>query len=252
MRLIFSLALLLSFSSSYAVDFTKLSRSEPVTTTYPATFKCYVDVALFLNTKDSTTEPIFLTVSYIIGKDTLNDRIQVNGNTNKVIKQLFLDEEERLTVSLRLNNENLQTFDEIEGSLRVVRNPDFKPSDEHGKTEFLSDVWKSDQTPLFRIASKDSVPHTFRLKMSFSEQFEFDNFYFKIKVISPKDGIIVLDKSLAVNESANLSLRPRSFSLDIKEIDMTMPGTYYFQIIPNMASNRVNGISKISYEIVSE
>lgn len=252
MRILISLTLLVLSSNLFAVDFTKLSRSQPVSTTYPATFKCYVDVALFLNLGDAVQHPTFLTLQYVIGTDTLHDRIEVSGNVNKVVKQLFLDEEERLTVSLSLNNQETENIEGIEGSLRVVRNPDFKPTEDQGKTEFLSNVWKSDQTPLFRIVNKDSVPQFFRLKMAFTEQFEFDRFYFKVKVISPKEGIVILDKTLVVNESTDLEMRPESFALDLEEIDMTTPGTYYFQIIPNMVSNRVNGVGDIGYEIVPE
>lgn len=238
--------------SSFGVDFSKLSRNEAVSTTYPANFKCYVDVALFLKTGEDVNGPLFLTVSYILGSDTLNDQIKVDGNTNQVIKQLFLDEEERLTVSVKLNNENIEQVEGIEGSLRIVRNPDFKPTDDQGKTEFLSGVWKSDQTPLFRIVNKDSVPQFFRLKMMFNEQFEYDKLYFKLKVISPIVGIQVLEKSVGIHESDERKMTNKSFEIDVKEIEMLKPGTYYFQVIPNMTASRVNGVEKVGYEIVRE
>lgn len=252
MRFLLSIALLMFATTSSAVDFTKLSRSEPISTTYPASFKCYVDVDLFLNLGENSPKPIYLILQYTIGADTIHDRIQVSDNINNVVKQLFLDEEERLTVSVFLNNEEIDVVKGIEGSLRIVRNPDFKPTEDQGKTTFLSNVWKSDQTPLFRIVNNDSVAQYFRLKLELTEQFEFDRLYFKMKVISPADGIVVLNKSIQVNESYKLTMRPKSFSLDMKEVDMTIPGTYYFQVIPNMMSNRVNGINKIDYEIVRE
>lgn len=252
MRYLFVVLFSLTTLTASAVDFTKLSRSQAVSTTYPATFKCYVDVALFLKPDKEANGPLYLTVSYIIGSDTLNDKIKVEGNTNSVIKQLFLDEEERLTVSVRLNNENLEQVENIEGSLRIVRNPDFKPTDDQGKTAFLSGVWKSDQTPLFRIVNKDSVPQFFRLKMDFNEQFEYDKLFFKLKVISPSVGIQILEKSITIHESHIVDTREKSFSLDFKEIEMIKPGTYYFQVIPDMAVTRVNGVEKVNYEIVKE
>lgn len=251
MRFIFLTLLTIFCSSSFAVDFTSLSRDEPVSTTYPATFKCYVDVALSLKL-EQTKRPLYLTVTYIIGNDTMNDQITASDDLNIVLKQLFLDDTERLTVSVKLNNQDTEEVSGIEGSLRIVRNPDFKPTDDQGKTEFLSGVWKSDQTPLFRIVNKDSVPQFFRLKINFNEQFEFDRFFFKMKVISPSVGIQLLDKEIVVNEDRSVSSRARSFSLDMKEIDMEIPGTYYFQIIPNMSAGRVNGIGKVDYEIVRE
>lgn len=252
MRFFLALALMIQAANSFGVDFTKLSRAEPVSTVYPATFKCYVDVSLFVNATDVYEKPVFLRVSYIISNDTLNDNIEVKGSFNNVVKQLFLDEGERLTVAVQLNNGDIEVLDGMEGSLRVVRNPDFQPTDDLGKSTFLSGVWKSDQTPLFRIPISDSIPQFFRLKMDFNQNYEYDKFYFKMKVISPKDGIIMLDKSIDVNENAAIDLRTRSYSLDIKEIDMTQPGTYYFQVMSNMSAARVNGINKITYEIVSE
>ena len=252
MRTFLALVLMLQTATSFGVDFTKLSSNQPVSTVYPATFKCYVDVSLFLNASDVYEKPVFLRLSYIIGNDTLNDNIKVNGNFNNVVKQLFLDEGERLTVSVQLNNGDIELLDGIEGSLRVVRNPDFQPIDDLGKSTFLSGVWKSDQTPLFRVPIGDSIPQFFRLKMDFNQNYEYDKFYFKMKVISPKEGIVMLDKSIDVNENAAINFRSRSFYLDIKEIDMTQLGTYYFQVMSNMTVSRVNGIDKITYEIVSE
>lgn len=252
MRLFLTLLLSSLTYLSYGVDFTKLSVSEPTSTTYPATFKCYVDVALSLNLPESFKSTAFLRVSYIIGNDTLNDNLEINGDYNGVIKQLFLDEGERLDVILKLNNGNVDMIEGVEGSLRVVRNPDFQPVNDPGVNSFLSSVWKSEQTPLFRIAVEDSTDQFFRLLIDLNKNFEFDQLFLKLKVISPSSGIVMLEKELSVNESPALELRNHSFSIDIKEIDMSTLGTYYFQVMSNMASSRVNGIDKIAYELVEE
>lgn len=238
--------------NAQAVDFSKLSRDEPVSTAYPATFKCFVDVSLFLNVPESYKLPVFLRVSYIIGSDTLNDNITVTGSTNSVIKQLFLDENERVTVLVLLNNSDVNELDGIDGSLRIVRNPEFKPEDSKGKHMFLSGVWKSDQTPLFRVGIKDSIPQIFRLNLSLNENYEFDKLFLQLKVISPKAGIVMVDKSITVNENENITVRTREFEIDISEIDLSTPGTYYFQVMQNMGSERINGIENIDYEIVRE
>lgn len=238
--------------SAQAVDFSKLSRNEPVSTAYPATFKCFVDVSLFLNVPESYKQPVFLRVSYIIGTDTLNDNITVKGSTNQVIKQLFLDENERATVQLLLNNSDINQLDGVEGSLRIVRNPEFKPEDSKGKHMFLSGVWKSDQTPLFRIGIKDSIPQIFRLNLTLNENYEFDKLFLQLKVISPKAGIIMVDKAITINEADNVTSRNRTYNIDISEIDLSTPGTYYFQVMQNMVFDRVNGIENIDYEIVQE
>ncbi len=252
MRFLITGLLLLQTIASFGVDFTKLSRDEPITTAYPANFKCYVDVSLFLNATDAYTGSIFLRVSYIIGNDTLNDNLKVNGSFNNVIKQVFLDENERLTVIIHLNNGETEVIDGIEGSLRIVRNPEFQPTDDQGKSTFLSGVWKSDQTPLFRVAIKDSVSQLFRLKLTMNENYEFDKFYFKMKVISPSAGILMLQRVVNVNDRPALEMRKKTFSVDIEEVDLSAPGTYYFQVMQNMTGIRVNGIDRIDYEIVPQ
>lgn len=248
----FTLLLLLSSLQSFGVDFTKLNRDEPLSTVYPSNFKCYVDVSLFLDATQVYDAPVFLRISYIIGTDTLNDNLTINGSHNAVIKRLFLDEGERLTAVIQLNNGETNEIDGLEGSLRIVRNPDFKPTDDQGKNTFLSGVWKSDQTPLFRIGIQDSIPQVFRLKFLLNENFEFDNLYFKMKIISPSAGIVMLDKTVKVNEGTVLSLGKKSFSVDISEVDLSTPGTYYFQVMQNISASRINGVVKIEYEIVQE
>ncbi|MGB0917039.1 MAG: hypothetical protein ACPGU4_05565 [Flavobacteriales bacterium] len=252
MRFFLSLTLALLALNAYSVDFTKISRDEPVSTVYPANFKCYVDVSLFLDLGEAYTQPAFLRVSYIIGNDTLNDNMKITGSHNAVIKQFFLDEGERLTVAVRLNNGETNEIEGVEGALRIVRNPDFVPVEDQGKNTFLSNVWKSDQTPLFRVGVKDSIPQLFRFKLSLNENFEFDKFYFKVKVISPSAGILMLDEVLTVTESPALEGRNKTFSIDLEEIDLETPGSYYFQVMQNMLSERVNGIEKIEYEIVPQ
>jgi hypothetical protein len=252
MRFLITGLLLLQTIASFGVDFTKLSRDEPITTAYPANFKCYVDVSLFLNATDAYKGSIFLRVSYIIGNDTLNDNLTVNGSFNGVIKQVFLDENERLTVIIHLNNGETEVIDGIEGSLRIVRNPEFQPTDDQGKSTFLSGVWKSDQTPLFRVAIKDSVSQLFRLKLTMNENYEFDKLYFKMKVISPSAGILMLQRVVNVNDRPALEMRKKTFSVDIEEVDLSAPGTYYFQVMQNMTGMRVNGIDRIDYEIVPQ
>ncbi|MDA9121440.1 hypothetical protein N9J52_05340, partial [Flavobacteriales bacterium] len=190
-------------------------------------------------------------VSYIIGSDTLNDNIRVDGSFNKVVKQLFLDEGERLTAIIHLSNGETAEIDGIEGSLRIVRNPDFQP-DEQGNNTFLSGVWKSDQTPLFRVGIKDSVPQLFRLKLTMNENYEYDKLYFEMKVISPSAGILMLNKEVSVNEHSALEMRKKTFTVDVEEVDLTTAGTYYFQVMQNMTGIRINGIDKIEYKIVPQ
>jgi hypothetical protein len=182
----------------------------------------------------------------------LNDNIMVDGSYNKVVKQLFLDEGERLTAIIHLNNGETEVIDEIEGSLRIVRNPEFQAADEKGKNIFLSGVWNSDQTPLFRVSIKSTSSKVFRLKLSLNENYEFDKVYLKMKVISPSAGILMLDKEISVIDQPTLDMRKKIFTVDVEEVDLSTAGTYYFQVMQNMTGIRLNGVDKIEYEIVPQ
>lgn len=252
MKHLATLVLLVSSLSTYAVDFTKVSRDEPITTVYPATFKCFVDVSLSFDATAVYKAPVFLRVTYVIGTDTLNDNLKIDGSLNSVIKQFFLDEGERLTTIIHLRNVETNEIDGIEGALRIVRNPEFTPIDDQGKNTFLSGVWKSDQTPLFRATVKDSVPHTFSLKLSLNENYEFDKLFFKMKVISPAAGISMLEREVVVSEADELVLSRKTIKVEFTELSVIVPGSYYFQIMSNMIGTRTNGIDKIEYEIVRQ
>jgi hypothetical protein len=249
MRYLVTLLLFVSSFSTLAVDFTKVSRDEPITTVYPASFKCFVDISLFLDATSVYEAPVYLNISYIIGDDTLNDYLKINGSHNGVIKQFFLEEGERLTTIIRLQNEETNEIEGLEGSLRIVRNPDFAPTDNQGKNTFLSGVWKSDQTPLFRVSVKDSIPQLFILKLYLNENFEYDKLYLKVKVISPSVGILMLEREVVINEGDTLFPSRKSMNIEFPELDVSIPGSYYFQLMSNMAGKRINGIDKIEYKI---
>ena len=38
-------------------------------------------------------------------------------------------------------------------------------------------------------------------------------------------------------------------NIEFPELDVSIPGSYYFQLISNMAGKRINGIDKIEYKI---
>lgn len=253
MRLIFTLlSIQLLAAQCLAVDFTKLSRTEMVTTTYEAETKCYVDISLFLNTKNVYQDNIFLRLTYVIGNDTLNDNMWVDGNYNGVVKQLFLDQGERITAFITLNNANIEEIDGLEGSFNVLRNLNYDVTTDQGKNSFIGSVWKSDQTPLFRVNVRDSTSKIFRLKFALNENYEFDKLYFKLKVISPVEGIIMVKREITINENAMVNLSRKEFTVDLDEIKMEKPGSYYFQVMQNMDYLRLNGVEGVSYEIAPQ
>lgn len=252
MRLIVILLLSTLPLLTNAVDFSQLSTSTPVSTTYNANFKCYVDASFFLDLQDAPAQSVFVRATYIIGTDTLNDLVKVDQHFDGVLKRIFLDEGERLTILLRMNTDGLDRVDGIKGSLQAIRNPDIKPDPPNAGNSFENNIWRTGFTPLFRVVKEDSVPQTMQLEISFDQNYEFDRLFFKVKVISPADGILMLDKAIVVNEENYVTMRSKKVQLDLTEVDMSVPGTYYFQVMQNMAQDRVNGVQHIDHKLVPQ
>ena len=62
----------------------------------------------------------------------------------------------------------------------------------------------------------------------------------------------MLDEELTINEEPALEGRKKTIRIDLQEIDLKTSGSYYFQVMQNMESIRVNGIEKIEYEVVPQ
>jgi hypothetical protein len=236
----------------FGVDFNRLSTTEAVTATYQPPARCIADVSFFLNKAGAYNGKIFVRVDYVIGNDTLIDHLVFDANFNGVIKQLLLNDGEKVTVLVYLENSNAEVIEKLEGSIRMVQNTKLIPTDDKGKNSFLSGVWMADQMPLFRVTVTDSVPHLLRLKLSFNENYDYDKLFFNLKVVSKSSGITMFKKELTVTENALVEARKRSFTIDLTEIGLSVPETYYIQIIQNMACNRINGIDRIEHELLKQ
>jgi hypothetical protein len=237
---------------AFGVEFNRLSRTEPVTASYQPAARCVADVSFFLNKAGAYNGKIFVRINYVIGKDTLTDHLVVDANFNGVIKQLLLNEGEKVTALVYLENANIEVIEKLEGSIRMVQNTKLIPTDDKGKNLFLSGVWISDQMPLFRVTVTDSVPHLLRLKLTFNESYDYDKLFFNLKVVSKSSGINMVEKELTVTENAVVEARKRSFTIDLTEINLSVAETYYIQVIQNMACNRINGIDRIEHELLKQ
>lgn len=244
--------LILQTALAFGVDFSKLSRTEGVTATYQPPARCIADVSLFLNKAGSYKGKIFVKVSYVIGKDTLTDHLTIDQNFNGVIKQLLLNEGEKVTALIYLENSNVEEIAVLEGSIRMVQNTKLIPTDDKGMNSFLGGVWMADQMPLFRVTVKDSMPHLLRLKLTFNENYDYDKLYFNLKVVSKSTGISMFNRELTITDKPSVEARKKFFTIDLNEINLSIPETYYIQVISNMTCNRVNGIEKIEHELVKQ
>lgn len=252
MRALFlSLILLLSLPM-YAVEFQSLLRGEPVTLFHSAEFTSYVDISLSINAEQSSTPTMFLRLRYVIGPDTLHDSFTVNGRYDGVVKQLLLKEGERLTAQILLHNAETDRAEGIEGSFRAAPNQSIKVVTDLGHSSFIGNVWLREQNPLFRVKFEDAAPRDVRLVFHLDGNYEFDGLHFRVKIISPEQGILFLPRSVKVTEGWALDMREKILKVDLDGVNYSYKGSYYFQVMHTMGTERVNGIRKVGYEVVEQ
>jgi hypothetical protein len=249
--LLLSIATLISLSGK-AVEFTSLFRSEPVTLAHSAEFTSYVDITLNINAERSSTTTLYLRLRYVIGPDTLHDLITVNGRHDGVVKQLLLKEGERLTAQILLHNAETDRAQDIEGSFRASVNSSLKVANDLGHPSFVGNVWMREQNPLFRVKFEDAASREVRLVFHLDGNYEFDDLHFRVKVISPEQGILFLPRSVKVTEGTTLDMREKSVKVDLDGVNYSYKGSYYFQVMHTMGNERVNGVRKVGYEVVGQ
>lgn len=248
-------ALLLLFivsMSAHAVEFTSVSRKQPVTLVYAADFTAFVDINLKLDATNATAGTLHLRLRYIIGNDTLHDNLTVTGAQDGTVKQLMLKEGERLTAQVLLNNAETETVEGLDGSFRASRNPSLTVKPELGQATFVGNVWVREQNPLFRVKFDEASPRDIQLIFNLDGNYEFDALHFKVKVISPEQGILFLSRTATVTTEPVLQQRSRTLRLTLDGVNFSYPGNYYLQVMHTMLPDRVNGVEKVSYEVVAQ
>lgn len=252
MRFSILIALLTASFSSHAVDFTSISRTAPITLVHAAEFTAYVDISLKLNTENASGKTLYLRLRYIIGNDTLHDNLTVKDSHSGVVKQLLMNEGERLTAQVLLNNAEIEMVEGLQGSFRASTNSIVRVPTALGQSEFLGHVWLREQNPLFRVRFEDAGPREVQLVFNLDENYEFDALHFKVKVISPEQGILFLTRSATVTEEAQQQWRKRTLRLSLDGVNFSYPGSYYLQVMHTMLPDRVNGVEQVSYEVVAQ
>lgn len=251
MRLFLLLFCLISVSAK-AVEFTAISKKGPVTLSHTAEFDTYVDISLRLDLSKSTAKKLYLRARYIIGADTLHDNLTVDGAFNGVVKQLLLKEGERVTAQLLINNVELESAEGMQGSFTAKTNTELRVGSDFGQSAFIGNVWLRDQNPLFRVKFDQAFPRDVKVVFDLNSNFEYDALHYKVKVISPEQGILFLPRTAVVTEEAVQSDRSRKLSLSLEGVNFSYPGSYYLQVMHAMAPERVNGVEKVSYEVVAQ
>ncbi len=250
MRVLFIFLCAISLTgNTLALEFSTLSKYKPTQISYTTANKTYVSFALKISPDKPLKSDLFIRVQYEIGSDTLNDYIYTDGEYDGIIKELFLDAGESVTVSLFLNNSGMDFINDLNGSIDIEKKEDTDVSSDEGAFHFVGSVWKLDESPIFRISKTDSEQKSLVLKFSLTENYEFDVLFIRAKIISPMQGILMLNKTVEVNNEAFLPYKGKTVEVTFPDLHMDKPGSYYVQLTHEHHSRRVNGIQSISWEL---
>ncbi len=245
------LFLIVSLSVS-AEDFAFLSRNYPVKSSFKAESKTTIDVKFKLNSSKSRRRDLYLRAIYVIGKDTLTDFLHYSSNYDGLIKQVVMNSGERLEIFLYLNNDEVEEVKNLTGTINLNPGGIVPTNLKAHKNVFAGTVWNAEDPVLFKIIKTDSIQQMLRVNFAFTENFEFDRLFVRVKVISPEQGIVVLNKEIEVNTSDFLEYSKNTIKTEIQEIVVRSPGTYYLQVTHQMQNLRVNGVDNASYELVKQ
>ena len=233
-----------------ALEFHSLSKLKPVEVSFATENKTFIAFHLTLNRPEMLHSDLFLKVEYLIGKDTLNDYLYVNGEDySGIIKEMFLESGEKVIANLYLNNNGIDLIPEIEGKLEVSKGEEDQPESDAGIFRFTGTIWRSSELPIFRISKNDTDPKSLVLKLALTENFEFDSLFIRAKIISPMQGILVINKDVAVNSEEFLPYSGKTLEIEFPELHIDKPGSYYLQLSQEYSDNRINGIQSVSWEL---
>jgi len=245
--------LILSFiwSFSMAEDFAFLSRNYPVKVGFKSESKTILDVKFKLNSSKSKKRNLYIRAIYIIGNDTITDYLHYTSNFDGLLKQIPLSGGEQVECYLYLNNEETEEVKNLIGSISLIPGGSLQPNDKLNRNLFPGTLWSAEDPVLFKISKQDDTQKSLRINFAFTENFEFDRLFIRLKVISPEQGIVVLNKEIEVNTSDFLEFSKNAIKTEIPEVFVKGQGTYYIQITHQMQNFRVNGIDNASFELVN-
>jgi hypothetical protein len=247
-----NMTLLLSFvlfgSNAWSLSFTSLSSTESVAVILETQQKSLVDIVLDVNLTQLNRKSLALKIKCTISGNEFNEYVTLNQNHKGPIKRILMNEGELLKAELFLHESGLKELIPVSGTFDVVRLKSEKVGESVSASTFIGSLWSETQLPLFRVIKEDELKRTLSLKFNFTNQYEYDQLFFKLKVISPTDGILLYEEAVEVNTDQYLSQKPKSVRADLSKVPIAKAGTYYFQIQHNMQEAYLNGVKSVEYE----
>lgn len=250
MRFILTLVcVVLGVGSAFSLEFSTLSKYKPVEISYSTSNKTYTSFALKISPEKPLKSDLFIRIQYIISGDTLNDFLYTDGEYDGIVKELFMDAGETVTALLYLNNMGLDFVNDLNGSINIEKNDDTEISGGEGTFRFVGSVWRLDESPIFRITKNDTEEKSLVLKFSVTENYEYDVLFVRTKVISPMQGILVINKKVDINGEAFLPYKGRTIEVTFPDLHIDKPGSYYVQLSHEHNQKRINGVQSVSWEL---
>ena len=248
-NLILLFAFLLFGNHALSVGFTSLSSTEAVAVVLETQQKTLVDILLEVDLNKLNRKSLALRIKCTINGSEFNEYVTLEQGHKGPIKRILMNEGELLKAELFLHESGMKELIPVIGSFDVTKLQSEKVGESVSSNTFVSGLWPETQLPLFRVIKEDEAKKTLSLKFNFTDQFEYDQLYYKLKVISPTDGILLYEESIEVNSAQYVARNPKSVKVDLPKVPVASAGTYYFQIQPNMESTYVNGVKSVEYEL---
>ena len=248
-----NLILLLSFlvlgNQAWSVDFTTLTQTESVAVVIEVQQKSYVDIMLDIDLDKINRESLALKVKCTINGNVFYEYKVFEKGNNGSIKRILLEPGKMFKAELFLHEKGMKSLIPVSGTFDLVRQRSIQVSESVSASTFLSDLWAETQLPLFRFIKEDGIKKTLNVKFNFTDQYEYDKLHYKVKVISPVDGILLYEEVIEVNTEKYVARKPKSIEIDLTKIPVVGAGTYYLQFQHNMNSSYLNGVKSLEYEL---
>lgn len=250
MRTLFILICIISYTcNAFGLEFSSLSKYKPVQITYSTASKTYANFTLKISSEKKLKSDLFIRIQYIIGKDTLNDYLYTDGEYDGIVKELFMDAGETIVANLYLNNSGLDFVNDLSGMISIEKSDDTDVAGGERSFRFVGSIWRNDESPIFRITKNSSEEKSLVLKFNVTENYEFDALFVRAKIISPMQGILILNKEVKVYGDAFLPYKGQTIEVTFPDLHIDKPGSYYVQLAHEHTSKRINGVQSISWEL---
>lgn len=250
MRNLLALGLVFLSIPVFSIPFNSLSSSQGVTVIYNARENSHIDVNLSLIAENANRKNVGIKLLLTIGDGVCSEYQTVESLYTGVVKQVFLNEGEQLKVELFLHEMGLDELLSLEGDLSLERNTELKIDEDFSNNRFFGDIWSDKQLPLFRISKDSAGKEMLTLKFNFTDQYEYDKLFFRLKVISPVDGILLYERELEILAKDG-ERRSRSIEMEFGDVPIEEPGSYYYQVSHRMANSHLNGVSSVNFQLSS-